>query len=90
MARQIELAGYEGDLGEPLPLGRALALAPPRGPAAANPRSGAALLEVDVRTGTVERPPGLCIDGGGLAKGLDHRGTEQGRTSRRLARAVAS
>jgi thiamine biosynthesis lipoprotein len=67
---ELELAGYEHDLGEPLELARALVLAPPREPARANAAAGWRRLAVDLRAGIVTRPTGLQIDGGGLAKGL--------------------
>ena len=66
----LQAAGYEHDLGEPLELERALALAPPREPASANAAGGWRELDVDLRNGIVTRPPGLQIDSGGLAKGL--------------------
>jgi thiamine biosynthesis lipoprotein len=66
----LQAAGYEHDLGEPLELARALALAPTREPASANPARGWDELDVDLRSGIVTRPPGLQIDSGGLAKGL--------------------
>ncbi len=71
LAREIELAGYEEDLHRPaLPPTLALALAPPR--RAARPRKDERWREisVDCDRGIVIRPPGLRIDGGGLAKGL--------------------
>lgn len=70
MTGAIERAGYSGDLGRPLPLRAALANAPARQPAAGNPGSGAAHLDVDVRARTVARPAGVRLDSGGLAKGL--------------------
>jgi thiamine biosynthesis lipoprotein len=75
LIEQIESAGYASDLGEPLPLTSALALAPQRKPAGAAIAAG--WREVQARGrgdhgggGTVTRPPGVKIDGGGLAKGL--------------------
>jgi thiamine biosynthesis lipoprotein len=67
---QIEAAGYVRDLRHPLPLAMALALAPGRRPARAASDAGWRHLEVDVRAGTVTRPPGVKLDSGGLAKGL--------------------
>ncbi len=66
----LEQRGYDSDLGEAVPLLDALRLAPPRraAKAAATPRY--ALVEVDEAQGVVRRPPGVRIDGGGLAKGL--------------------
>ncbi|HEX3909297.1 MAG TPA: FAD:protein FMN transferase [Solirubrobacteraceae bacterium] len=69
LAEEIEIAGYAEDLGEPLSPALALALAPARKPA----RSAAGRwreVHVDARAGLIVRPPGLRIDGGGLAKGL--------------------
>ena len=70
LVEEIRTAGYERDLGEPLPLREALRLAPPRRPAtpAVEPRWRG--IEADVRAGTVTRPPGVKIDSGGVAKGL--------------------
>ncbi len=66
----IQRAGYTEDLGEPIPLRRALALAGPRHPAASSPRAGWRQIEVDVDARVVRRPPGVMLDSGGLAKGL--------------------
>ena len=71
LSDEIERAGYAGDFqGEGVPLVEALALAPPR--AAATPRPAQAWrgLTVDLRAGTVNRPPGLRLDPGGIAKGV--------------------
>jgi thiamine biosynthesis lipoprotein len=65
---EIEAAGYRGDLGAPVPPAVALRLAPRRAPAAASRASR--WREIHVRDGVVHRPPGVAIDGGGLAKGL--------------------
>lgn len=67
---QIEGAGYREDLGEPLELARALALAPSRRPAAAGAAQGWRGISVDLDAGTVSRPAGLGLDSGGLAKGM--------------------
>jgi thiamine biosynthesis lipoprotein len=67
---EIEDAGYEGDLGEPLPLSVALALAPERRPAQASVDAAWRRLQVDLQAGVVRRPPGVRVDSGGLAKGL--------------------
>ncbi|MGO9762585.1 MAG: FAD:protein FMN transferase [Solirubrobacteraceae bacterium] len=67
---ELERAGYAGDLREPLALTAALALAPARKPAAAAAAGRWRQLEVDLEAGTITRPPGLMLDGGGLAKGL--------------------
>jgi thiamine biosynthesis lipoprotein len=65
---EIERAGYRDDLRTSLPLTEALRLAPPRAPAAGRPGAPWRALSVDGRV--VHRPPGLRLDGGGLAKGL--------------------
>jgi thiamine biosynthesis lipoprotein len=65
---EIEAAGYGADLGDPLDLTAALALAPPRRPA--GPRADGRHVAVDLHALLVRRPRGLRIDGGGLAKGL--------------------
>jgi FAD:protein FMN transferase len=66
----IQSAGYTDDLPTPIPLTRALALAPTRAPATASAREGWRAIEVDLDTNTITRPPGLKLDSGGLAKGL--------------------
>ena len=78
LAREIEAAGYGSDLGAPLPLREALALAPPRRPAAPRQRPEISVLRVPRLAGGVavssrlvaRRPPGVAFDSGGLAKGL--------------------
>jgi thiamine biosynthesis lipoprotein len=69
---EIESAGYvasrAGLPGEPLAV--ALAGAPPRRPARANPGSRWRQIEVDDEAGTISRPPGLRFDTGGTGKGL--------------------
>ncbi|MDA0180640.1 FAD:protein FMN transferase [Solirubrobacter phytolaccae] len=70
LLHEIEAAGYRTDLGTPVPLDVALALAPPRQPA--RPRSerpGFTLIR-SLDSFFVRRPPGLAFDSGGLAKGL--------------------
>jgi thiamine biosynthesis lipoprotein len=67
---QIEAAGYEGELRDPLPLRTALRLAPPRRAGAADPSGRWRLLEANLTSNTVIRPPGVKLDSGGLAKGL--------------------
>jgi FAD:protein FMN transferase len=68
LLREIEDAGYRGDLGAPLPPALALRLAPPRRPA--GPSAASRWREIRVVDGVVHRPPGVALDGGGLAKGL--------------------
>ena len=66
---ELERAGYRDDLREPaLPLIDALRVAPPRAAAAGRP--GAPWRALSVDGCVVHRPPGLRLDGGGLAKGL--------------------
>jgi thiamine biosynthesis lipoprotein len=65
---EIEAAGYRDDLPAALDLPTALALAPAR--RAATPRAVRPHVSVDFHTLIVCRPPGLRIDGGGLAKGI--------------------
>jgi len=68
---ELERAGYGARLeSEPVELRRALALAPPRAPAAPSPAARWRGLRVDPAAGTVTRPPGVRLDSGGLAKGL--------------------
>jgi thiamine biosynthesis lipoprotein len=66
----IQRAGYTADLGEPVSLRRALALAGARHPASSSPRAGWRQIEVDLDALTVTRPPGVMLDSGGLVKGL--------------------
>jgi thiamine biosynthesis lipoprotein len=66
----IERAGYSQDLPTPIPLAKALELAPARASAAGSPQQHWRTIEVDLDTDTITRPPGLMLDSGGLAKGL--------------------
>jgi thiamine biosynthesis lipoprotein len=66
----LERAGYRGDLPTSIPLERALRLAPPRQPAHPDARGRWREMRASAVHGTVRRPPGLGIDGGGLVKGL--------------------
>jgi FAD:protein FMN transferase len=67
---EIERAGYVSDLAPDLaePLG--LERAPARSPAGAHPDARWQRVEIDRRTGTVTRPPGVQFDSGGIAKGV--------------------
>jgi FAD:protein FMN transferase len=67
---ELRDAGYDRQLPPRLPLELALALAPPRRPAAASPARRWSLLNADTRAAAVTRPAGLLLDSGGLAKGL--------------------
>jgi FAD:protein FMN transferase len=68
----VERAGYRHSLrGQPpLSLAEALAGAAERAPARAHPQRRWQQIRVDEDAGTILRPPGLGIDGGGIAKGL--------------------
>jgi FAD:protein FMN transferase len=70
MIGEIERAGYGSSLPPRLALELALALAPPRRPASGSPRGRWRELRADPLRGIVERPAGLKLDSGGLAKGL--------------------
>ena len=70
MVEQIEHEGYAGDLRDPLPLARVLALAPVRKPAAAAAARNWQVLDVDIAAATIARPASIKLDSGGLAKGL--------------------
>jgi FAD:protein FMN transferase len=67
---QIEAAGYAHDLAQPMPLELTLKLAPPRAPAAGARSELWRQIAVDRAECVVERPPGVKLDSGGLAKGL--------------------
>jgi thiamine biosynthesis lipoprotein len=70
LLRQIERAGYRGDLRTSLPLDVVLHIAPSRRPARPRPDAAWRRVSVDRAARTVTRPPGLMLDSGGLAKGL--------------------
>lgn len=68
---ELERAGYRSHFDRmPVPLRDALALAPPRAPAAPCRVATWRALGVDLRSGTVTRPPGVRLDTGGIVKGL--------------------
>jgi FAD:protein FMN transferase len=67
---EIESAGYRTDLGAPVPLSRALELAPPRRPAGPSPQRRWERIAVDRARRSVRRPTGVKLDSGGLVKGL--------------------
>ena len=72
MLGEIERAGYgtsRRPSDEPL-LAEALVAAPPRRPAAPDPRERWRRFGVDPADGSVSRDPGLVIDSGGIGKGL--------------------
>ena len=70
LVAEIESAGYVSDLGAPLPLGEAFRLAPERRPATPSGDEWWREVRVDRALLALERPPGLRLDSGGLAKGL--------------------
>ena len=71
LGAEIERAGYASHMeGEGVPLHRALALAPPRAPAAAGPTDRWGQISIDPRAGAITRPPGTRLDPGGIAKGV--------------------
>lgn len=72
LLEQIEQAGYRESLsgGAPIPLPAALAAHGQRTPASPNPSASWRSVGADESAGTVVRPPGVTIDGGGIAKGL--------------------
>ena len=70
MVRAVEQAGYRTDLGAPVPLAVALALAPPRRPGEPHPSAPWREIAADPARRTVTRPVGVALDSGGVAKGL--------------------
>jgi FAD:protein FMN transferase len=72
LVEALEHAGYTSSLRgvAPAPLGAALAAAPPRRPARADPRARWQEIEVDDVARVIRRPPGLRVDSGGCGKGL--------------------
>ncbi|HUB74041.1 MAG TPA: FAD:protein FMN transferase [Solirubrobacteraceae bacterium] len=69
----IERAGYDSRMEgrvEPPPLALLLELAPARAVASPSPAASWRAIEVDVAAGVLTRPPGVGLDGGGLAKGM--------------------
>jgi len=70
LVAEIRAAGYDGDEPGSLPLTEALALAPPREPAGLAPEARWRLVRTRPERGTIERPPGVGLDSGGLVKGV--------------------
>jgi thiamine biosynthesis lipoprotein len=71
LAGALDLAGYADHFDSvPVPLRRALALAPPRVPGGPNPTASWREVQVDRGAGTVTRPPGVRLDSGGIVKGM--------------------
>jgi len=71
LAGEMDRAGYAKHLDSvPVPLRRALALAPRRAPGGPNPTGAWRQVRVDRSAGTVTRPPGVRLDSGGIVKGM--------------------
>jgi thiamine biosynthesis lipoprotein len=67
----LERSGYAEHLDGPtVSLADALKSAPPRAPGGPSPHARWQEVSLDREAGTVTRPPGLCFDSGGIAKGL--------------------
>jgi FAD:protein FMN transferase len=68
---EVCAVGYEHDFAAAaMPIWEALALAPSRRPGGPSARGAWREIFVERGAGTVARPPGLKLDGGGIAKGL--------------------
>jgi thiamine biosynthesis lipoprotein ApbE len=69
---EIERAGYEEHFAvdRAIPVAAALVRGPARAPAGPRPVPLWEVVSLDLRAGTVTRPPGLRFDSGGIAKGL--------------------
>ena len=71
LVAELDEAGYSRHLdSRPVPLRRALALAPRRAGGAPSPRAAWRQVVVDRGAGTISRPPGVCLDSGGIVKGM--------------------
>ena len=72
LLEELEAAGYRESLDgvRSAPLVDALATAPPRRPARPNPRALWKSIRVPADTETIQRPPGVKFDTGGVGKGL--------------------
>lgn len=72
LLEEIEMAGYRSSRGRARErlLEPALTAAPPRRVAAPDPTRRWQRIRVDREAGTIERPPGVGIDSGGIGKGL--------------------
>jgi thiamine biosynthesis lipoprotein len=71
LVAEIERAGYGGHFDSlPVPLAKALALAPARSQGGPSPGARWREVGVDRAAGTVTRPPGVLLDSGGLVKGM--------------------
>jgi thiamine biosynthesis lipoprotein len=69
LLRPLRRAGYDRSL-DPLPPEPPLPPSLPPRPAGPHPGARWRLVGVDDKSGTIERPPGVELDSGGLAKGL--------------------
>jgi thiamine biosynthesis lipoprotein len=68
---ELDRAGYGAHFDStPVPLQRALALAPPRAPGGPSPTTAWRGIDVDRAAGIVTRPPGVRLDSGGIVKGM--------------------
>jgi thiamine biosynthesis lipoprotein len=68
---EIEAAGYAAHFdAEPVPLARALELAPRRAAGGPSEAANWRAVSLDRAAGAVTRPPGVSLDSGGIAKGL--------------------
>jgi thiamine biosynthesis lipoprotein len=72
LAGAMEAVGYTESMQHRVPasLRDALAVAPPRRPAAPAPAAAWRAIEVDDTAGVIHRPPGIRFDTGGIGKGL--------------------
>ena len=71
LVREVELAGYVGDLDPGAAQAPVALLAPPeRRAAVPDPSARWREIQVDAAAGTLTRPPGVQLDSGGIAKGL--------------------
>jgi FAD:protein FMN transferase len=68
---ELDRAGYDRQFhAPPVPLRHTLALAPPRAPGGPSSTAAWRKIRVDRGAGTVTRPPGVRLDGGGIVKGM--------------------
>ncbi len=71
LAGELNRAGYGKHFDStPVPLRRALVLAPPRAPGGPSRTASWRQVVVDRGAGTVRRPPGVRLDSGGIVKGM--------------------
>ncbi len=89
MLAELEDAGYWTDLGAPLDLPAALAIAPARAPAQPNRDLRWASIAVDPVARAITRPPGVMLDSGGLAKGCSRTSSPRAWTHTTATRSTA-